>query len=79
VRARTRLHLPFALLSDDHLQFIHAMRLPTFQVNGWTHTKRLTLVLHHQRIEKVFYPVFPPDKQGDQVVTSLRDKRNGLI
>jgi peroxiredoxin len=55
--AATRLHLPFALLSDENLRFTHALRLPTFQVNGWTLTNRLTLVLHHQKIEKVFYPV----------------------
>jgi peroxiredoxin len=77
--AATRLHLPFALLSDEHLRLSRALRLPTFQVNGWTLTKRCTLVLHRQRIEKVFYPVFPPDKHGDQVVAWLRDKRNGLI
>ncbi len=77
--AATRLHLPFALLSDEHLQFTHALRLPTFQVNGWTLIKRCTLVMYRQRIEKVFYPVFPPDKHGDQVVAWLRDKRRGLI
>jgi len=77
--AATRLHLPFALLSDDHLRLTHALRLPTFQVNGWTPTKRLTLVLHRARIQKVFYPVFPPDKHGDQIVAWLRDKRRGLI
>jgi peroxiredoxin len=77
--AATRLHLPFALLSDENLRFTHALRLPTFQVKGWTLTKRFTLVLHHQKIEKVFYPVFPPDKHGDQVVAWLRDKRHGLI
>ena len=77
--AATRLHLPFALLSDENLRFTHALRLPTFQTNGWTLTKRLTLVIRSQRIEKVFYPVFPPDKHGDQVVAWLREKRQGLI
>src|SRR6202040_2632545 len=37
--AATRLHLPFALLSDENLRFTHALRLPTFQTNGWTLTK----------------------------------------
>jgi peroxiredoxin len=77
--AVSRLHLPFALLSDEPLHLSHALRLPTFKVNEWTLIKRLTLVLHRQRIEKVFYPVFPPDKHGDQVVAWLRDKHRGLI
>jgi hypothetical protein len=66
--AATRFHLPFALLSDEHLRLSRALRLPTFQVNGWTLTKRCRLVLHRQRIEKVFYPVFPPDKRGDLAI-----------
>jgi peroxiredoxin len=33
--------------------------------------KRLTLVIEGGRIEKVFYPVFPPDKSAAQVVEWL--------
>ncbi|HVS26832.1 MAG TPA: redoxin domain-containing protein [Burkholderiales bacterium] len=40
--AAQRLHLPFALLSDGELQFVSALRLPTFDVGGMTLTKRLT-------------------------------------
>jgi peroxiredoxin len=77
--AATRLHLPFALLSDANLDMTHALKLPTFQVQGWTLIKRLTLVIHQGRIEKVFYPIFPPDKHGEQVVAWLEKKNKGLI
>jgi peroxiredoxin len=39
-----------------------------------TLTKRLTLVVKDGKIEKVFYPVFPPDKHGAQVVAWLKRK-----
>jgi peroxiredoxin len=35
--------------------------------------KRLTLVTRDGHIEKVFYPVFPPDQNADQVLTWLRE------
>jgi peroxiredoxin len=37
-----------------------------------TLVKRLTLVLSRQHIEKVFCPVFPPDKHAGEVVEWLR-------
>jgi peroxiredoxin len=66
-----RLHLPFALLSDADLRFTRALRLPTFEFEGETLTKRLTLVLRDGRIVKVFYPVFPPDKNAEDVIAWL--------
>lgn len=71
--ARERLHLPFQLLSDSTLQLKEAMRLPTFSVAGLELFKRLTLITHHGRIEKVFYPVFPPDRSADEVLAWLRE------
>lgn len=62
-----RLRLPFALLSDDQLAFAQALRLPTFAVESMTLIKRLTLVIRDGRIEKVFYPVFPPDRNAADV------------
>ena len=62
--AAERLHLPFELLSDARLGFARALRLPTFEVEGMTLLKRLTLILDGGRIAKVFYPVFPPDRAG---------------
>lgn len=75
--AATRLHLPFALLSDAQLAWTRALRLPTFEVAGLTLLKRLTLILRAGTIEHVFYPVFPPDKSAETVITWLT--QNPLI
>ena len=66
-----RLHLPFELLSDENLAFTRALRLPTFEVESMILIKRLTLILLDGRIEKVFYPVFPPDRNAEQVTAWL--------
>jgi peroxiredoxin len=70
-----RLHLPFEVLSDADLKFTHALNLPTFTFDDMILIKRLTLVLKGGRIEKVFYPVFPPDKHGEQIVAWLKRKQ----
>jgi peroxiredoxin len=67
-----RLHLPFPLLSDDKLTFTKALNLPTFEVEAMTLIKRLTLVIRNGLVEHVFYPVFPPDKNADEVIGWLR-------
>lgn len=67
-----RLHVPFEVLSDDRLAFADALRLPTFEAGGMRLIKRLTLVIRDQRIEHVFYPVFPPQESADQVVGWLK-------
>lgn len=68
-----RLHLPFAILSDDRLELTRAIRLPTFEVNGLTLLKRITLIVQEGRIEHVFYPVFPPDGHAEEVLGWLKD------
>jgi peroxiredoxin len=67
-----RLHLPMELLSDAELHFARALRLPTFEVESMVLIKRLTLVARDGKIVKVFYPVFPPDKNAEEVVAWLR-------
>ncbi|MEU3525850.1 MerR family transcriptional regulator [Streptomyces sp. NPDC038707] len=68
-----RLRLPFAMLSDPVLDLAAALGLPTFEVDGLTLFKRLTLVIRDGVIEHVFYPVFPPDTHAQQVLAWLRD------
>lgn len=70
--AADRLHLPYALLSDADFHLTDALRLPTMTVVGRRLLKRLTLILRHGVIVKVFYPVFPPDDAPAQVVAWLR-------
>jgi len=66
-----RLHLPFELLSDLELAFTKALRLPTFEVESMTLIKRLTLIIFDGQIEKVFYPVFPPEQNAEEVIEWL--------
>jgi peroxiredoxin len=66
-----RLHLPFALLSDQDLVLADALSLPTFEVEGSRLLRRLTLIVADGQIQKVFYPVFPPDKNAEEVVQWL--------
>jgi peroxiredoxin len=68
----TRLNVPFEVLSDETMDLVRALRLPTFTAGGMTLNKRLTLVVRGGRIEHVFYPVFPPDKHADEVIVWLK-------
>src|SRR5215475_7216240 len=70
--AVTRLHLPFAILSDADLELTRALKLPTFTIAGMTLMKRLTLVIDDGVITKVFYPVFPPDQNAEEVIAWLK-------
>lgn len=73
--AATRLHLPFALLSDERLALARALKLPTFSVAGMTLLKRMALVVDDGQITKVFYPVFPPDKSAAEVIAWIQESR----
>ena len=70
------MRLAFDLLSDEKLAFAGALKLPTFSVDGMTLIKRLTLTLRDGAIEKVFYPVFPPDANAEQVTRWLEANRS---
>jgi peroxiredoxin len=69
--AGSRLHLPFELLSDSDLELTTRLHLPTFEIAGMTLLKRLTLIIRDGTIEKVFYPVFPPDENAETVISWL--------
>jgi peroxiredoxin len=73
-----RLHLPFSILSDAGLRLTRALALPTFEFNGMTLLKRLTLVIDSGAIVKVFYPVFPPDRNAQDVIDWL-ERRAGIV
>ena len=75
--AAGRLHLPFELLSDQRLAFAEALSLPTFEADGMILLKRVTLIIEDGRIEKVFYPVFPPDKNAEEMLAWLQQQRFG--
>jgi peroxiredoxin len=70
-----RLHLPFPILSDCNLALACAIKLPTFMVAGMRLLKRMALVIENGVISKVFYPVFPPDKNAEEVIAWLSESR----
>ena len=70
--AAERLKLPFPVLSDAELKLARAIKLPTFSIAGMTLLKRMALVIDDGVVAKVFYPVFPPDKNAEAVVAWLK-------
>src|SRR5262245_9669448 len=74
-----RNHIPFPLLSDVDLILTRALRLPTFEYpvasgGGSTLIKRMAWYVEGGRIEKVWYPVFPPDRNAETVVEWLGER-----
>lgn len=72
--AKMRLHLPFELLSDNLFELQQALHLPTFDTAGPKLYKRITLIAYDGIIEKVFYPVFPPSDNAQQVLVWLQQR-----
>jgi peroxiredoxin len=70
-----RLGLPYALASDPLLTVAEALSLPTFEVDGMRLYKRLTLIASDGEIAKVFYPVFPPNRNAADVLEWLQARR----
>jgi peroxiredoxin len=68
-----RTKLPYPLLSDSDFVLTEALGLSTFEAGGMRLIRRLTLVTSDGRIGKVFYPVFPPDKNAEEVLAYLQD------
>ena len=67
-------HLPFPVVSDETLRLGDALGLPTFEVGGDVLYKRATLIAERETIVKVFYPVFPPDRNAADAVAWLRER-----
>lgn len=70
-----RMHIPFPLLNNSSLSLADPpMRLPTFDGGAMTLFRRLTLIAEHGTIVRVFYPVFPPDRNAAEVISYLRSR-----
>jgi peroxiredoxin len=69
-----REHMPFPVVADPERKLGAALGLPTFEFEGLTLYKRVTLILEAARIVKVFYPVFPPDRNAADVLAWLRER-----
>ena len=66
-----RNRMPFPVVSDPELLLKRELGLPTFVASSFELYKRLAWVAEGGRIVKVFYPVFPPDRNAADVVTWL--------
>ena len=71
-----REHIPFPLLADPGLRARRARSgCRPSRSRGLTLYRRLTLVIRGRaRVEKAFYPVFPPDRNAAEVLGWLRDR-----
>lgn len=65
--AKGRLGLKQELLSDQAGKAREALGLPTFEIDGKTFLRRLTLGISDGLIECVLYPVFPPGSDVDAI------------
>ena len=72
-----RERMPFPVLADPDRRLGAALRLPTFEFEGSVLYKRVTLVLEAAHVVKVFYPVFPPDRNAAEVLAWLGTRGDG--
>ena len=75
VELAARERIPHPVIADPERKLAAALRLPTFEFEGAELYKRVTLVLEAAHVAKVFYPVFPPDRDAANVVAWLTDRR----
>ncbi len=68
-----RMHVQFPILSDEKLALSRAIFLPAMDIAGHTLIKRLAWIARDGVIERIFYPVFPPDKNAETVLAALHE------
>src|SRR5262249_14825825 len=69
-----RNHIPDPVIADPDRRLGAALRLPTFEFEGATLYKRVTLIFESVHVAKVFYPVFPPDRNAADVIGWLQGR-----
>jgi len=69
-----RNHIDYPVVADPERKLGAALGLPTFEFDGLTLYKRVTLVVEACAVANVFYPVFPPDLNAAEVVAWLRSR-----
>jgi peroxiredoxin len=72
---KERTHLPYELLSDEKLELVEKLGLPTMEYKGVKLIKRMCLAVEDGKIVKVWYPVFPPDRSAGEVVEWLESRK----
>jgi peroxiredoxin len=71
-----REHMPFPVIADPTRKLGTALDLPMFEFEGVELYKRVTLVFEAAHVAKVFYPVFPPDRNAAEVIAWLGRRRS---
>ena len=66
------MRIPFEILSDEEFALTNALSLPTFIYNNNRLIKRMAWVVNEGKIVEVFYPVFPPGKNADDVLAWIK-------
>jgi peroxiredoxin len=64
--------LPFELLSHSRFAFVQPVRFPTCENAGTRLMKRFTIAAVNGIIRMVFYPVFPPGRNAEEVAEWLK-------
>ncbi|MHB8586643.1 MAG: thioredoxin domain-containing protein [Thermoplasmatota archaeon] len=77
-RLASALKLPTFVAKLENPQVEFEGKTSTFPLQGRRLLKRLTFVADQGRIEKVFYPVFPPDLNAKEVLAYLRVRRGSV-
>ncbi len=70
-----RMHIPFEVISDQEFRLTEALKLPTFEYHSTRLIARLALALNKRKIVHAFYPIFPPDKNAEIVLTWIQEHR----
>jgi peroxiredoxin len=76
---KRRQDVPFEFLSDESLLLSHSMNLPTFEFpveSGGPNTliRRMAWFVCEGRIQKLWYPVFPPNECAQKVLDWLQPR-----
>jgi peroxiredoxin len=66
-----RNHISYPVIADPERRLGGALGLPTFEFRGRELYKRITLAIEGCAIARTFYPVFPPDKNAEEVLEWL--------
>ncbi|MDX2307295.1 MAG: peroxiredoxin [Hyphomicrobium sp.] len=70
-----RAGLSYPLLSDIDGRIRRALHLPVFETGGVVYLKRLTMLVADGIIERVFYPVHPPERHASDVFADIAHAR----
>lgn len=70
-----RNHISFPILSDSQYLLTDNLNLPTFDFEEERLIKRMAFFIRNGIIQKVFYPIFPPDKNAEEVLAWLRSSK----